>query len=93
MTFSWAVLSGIEAETHLSEAVEEAWSRAYSGTAHELLLENINEIGYANPYSNTVAIIQSSGTGKSRTVHEMANLVFTLPFNIRSPKESTSMIA
>ena len=55
--------------------------------------ENINEIGYANPYSNTVAMIQSSGTGKSRTVHEMANLVFTLPFNIRFPKESTSMIA
>ena len=29
-------------------------------------------------------MIQSSGTGKSRTVHEVATLIVTLPLNIRS---------
>jgi hypothetical protein len=35
------------------------------------------------PYSNQIAIVQSSGTGKSRMVHEQASLVFTIPFNLR----------
>ena len=34
-------------------------------------------------YANFVPIIQSSGTGKSRTIHEMSKLVFTIPFNLR----------
>jgi hypothetical protein len=40
-------------------------------------------------YSNSVAIIQSSGYGKSRMVEEQSDLVFTLPFNLRSPWESS----
>ena len=39
-------------------------------------------------YTNSVAIIQSSGTGKSRMVHEQANLVFTIPFNLRHPTDN-----
>jgi hypothetical protein len=38
-------------------------------------------------YSNSVSIIQSSGFGKSRMVDELAQLVFTLPINLRDPKE------
>ena len=41
---------------------------------------NRNRRGLA--YEN-ILTIQSSGTGKSRTVHELAGLVFTLPFNLR----------
>ncbi|KAF9519221.1 hypothetical protein BS47DRAFT_1482200 [Hydnum rufescens UP504] len=39
-------------------------------------------------YSNSVAIIQSSGTGKSRMVDAQSDLVFTLPFNLRPDDES-----
>jgi hypothetical protein len=35
------------------------------------------------PYSKTVPIIQSSGSGKSRMVDKLAHCVFTLPFNLR----------
>ncbi|EGN99572.1 hypothetical protein SERLA73DRAFT_167496 [Serpula lacrymans var. lacrymans S7.3] len=35
-------------------------------------------------YAGFAAIVQSSGTGKSRMVHEQAKLVFTLPFNLRN---------
>lgn len=38
-------------------------------------------------YSNTATILQSSGTGKSRMVHEMRRLIFSLPFNIRDENE------
>lgn len=34
-------------------------------------------------YANMVSIIQSSGTGKSRTIDELARAVFTLPVNLR----------
>lgn len=40
-------------------------------------------------FNNTVMIVQSSGTGKSRMVDEAARLVFTLPFNLRSDKDFT----
>jgi hypothetical protein len=39
------------------------------------------------PYSNVVSIIQSSGTGKSRMVDQLAPSVFTIPFNIRSASD------
>lgn len=41
-------------------------------------------------YSNTVAMVQSSGTGKSRMADETARFVFTFPFNLRSDQESES---
>ena len=44
------------------------------------------------PYSSTVSIIQSSGYGKSRMVNEMANHVFTLPFNLQDPKETKGVV-
>ena len=43
-------------------------------------------------YANSVAIIQSSGTGKSWMVHEQANLVFMIPFNLRWPVENNSEV-
>ena len=41
-----------------------------------------------NPYANMMTIIQSSGTGKSRMVDQLARVVFTLPFNIRDPQDT-----
>lgn len=45
---------------------------------------------HSDDYSNTVAMVQSSGTGKSRMADETARLVFTFPFNLRSDQESES---
>ena len=60
-----------------------AWTVNYIGNYAGLLLENIKQMaGKEGPYSKQVSIIQSSGTGKSRMVHELAKLVFTIPFNI-----------
>ncbi|KAH8113034.1 hypothetical protein DFH11DRAFT_1727972 [Phellopilus nigrolimitatus] len=38
-------------------------------------------------YENSLAIVQSSMTGKSRTVHEHSKLVFTIPFNLTAEEE------
>src|SRR6266446_4528412 len=66
------------------EALESAWRDSYLGNNHRLLFANINAIPRTQKsYSNQIAIVQSSGTGKSRMVHEQANLVFTIPFNLR----------
>src|SRR5260370_38648064 len=43
-------------------------------------------------YSSTGSIIQSSGYGKSRMVNEMANRVFTLPFNLRDPEVTKGVV-
>ncbi|KAF8124075.1 hypothetical protein EV363DRAFT_1586969 [Boletus edulis] len=54
------------------------------------MLNNINAMDRSTPLANSVALIQSSGTGKSRMVDEMAKLVFTIPFNVRLPDERSS---
>jgi hypothetical protein len=36
-------------------------------------------------YARYAAIVQSSGTGKSRLVHEVANTIFSIPINLRAP--------
>jgi hypothetical protein len=70
-----------------SSALRSAWERSYAGANHTLLFNNITAMSRNKPHSNYVAIIQSSGTGKSRMVHEQAKLVFTIPFNLRDPAE------
>lgn len=75
--------------TSFFEALSSAWSDNYNGDKHLLLFSNIQRIRRSGkPYSNQIAIVQSSGTGKSRMVHEQAKLVFTIPFNLRESKDS-----
>jgi hypothetical protein len=71
-----------------ASAVSKAWNGQYIGARPRLLLDNINRMAHDKPYSNSVAILQSSGTGKSRMVHEQSDLVFTLPFNLRPHSEN-----
>jgi len=52
------------------------------------LLNNINCVVHDRPYSNSVTILQTSGTGKSCMVHELSDLVFTLPFNLHLDYEN-----
>ena len=72
-----------------AEALKSAWRDNYHGENHKLLFANINRISRTQKaYSNQISIVQSSGTGKSRMVHEQANLVFTIPFNLRESGDS-----
>ncbi|KAF5373422.1 hypothetical protein D9615_009451 [Tricholomella constricta] len=77
----------------LEQALQSAWRGDYLGDHHRLLLSNIDAIlPTEDPYSNQITIVQSSGTGKSRMVHEQAKLVFTIPFNLRG-EDSTKSLA
>jgi hypothetical protein len=72
--------------------VEKAWGTEYHGEYPCLLLNNMSNMSKhwqpVQPYAKQVAIIQSSGTGKSRMVHELSKLIFTIPFNLRHADES-----
>ena len=68
--------------------MKDAWTGEYVGSPHINLLESIKAAvldidKHTLEYANTLEILQSSGTGKSRMVHELAKLVFTIPFNLR----------
>ena len=66
------------------KALQLAWRDNYVGNNHQLLFDNINAIPRTEKlYSNQITIVQGIGTGKSHLVHEQANLVFTIPFNLR----------
>ena len=78
-----------EARTEL----EKGWGSRYHGSTHKILLNNLNGMAKRfepGSYANNVSIIQSSGTGKSRTMHEMAQLVFTIPINVRPASEDNN---
>ncbi|KAI6011427.1 hypothetical protein EDC04DRAFT_3145769 [Pisolithus marmoratus] len=64
-----------------------AWTAEYQGNYHEVMLKNINSMDRGRVHASSATIIQSSGTGKSRMAHELATLVFTIPFNLRNPEE------
>ncbi|KAI5117184.1 hypothetical protein M0805_008163 [Coniferiporia weirii] len=72
------------------KAVKEAWTLPYIGNTHLLLRKTINTMNrtrIARTYANCLSIFQSSGTGKSRTVHELGKLIFTIPLNLRPETE------
>ncbi|KAF9042685.1 hypothetical protein BDP27DRAFT_1455214 [Rhodocollybia butyracea] len=80
-------------EGELSAAIVKAWNLPFSGVAHHNLYNIIidmikisNRSGKLS-YSNTVSVFQSSGTGKSRMVDEQGNFVFTIPINLRHPRD------
>ena len=41
-------------------------------------------------YVGHTSIVQSSGSGKSRLVDEVAKSIFTIPFNIRARQDDAS---
>ncbi|KAK0481272.1 hypothetical protein IW261DRAFT_1562550 [Armillaria novae-zelandiae] len=74
-------------QTELANAAKKSWISPYVGDCPATLLADINShvmAAYAQGHGSIGAMIQSSGTGKSRTMHEIARLVFTIPINIRS---------
>ncbi|KAG5721271.1 hypothetical protein E4T56_gene2427 [Termitomyces sp. T112] len=70
----------------IKELVQTAWKTAYVGNAHELLKGAMNAMyseSFEKPYANFCAIIQGSGTGKSRLVDKVADSVFMIPMVLR----------
>lgn len=70
--------------------MERAWNIPFAGESHRVLKAVIQDMfrrradrssDFAS--GNFVPIIQSSGMGKSWTVHEVAGRIFMLPFNLR----------
>ncbi|PBK63925.1 hypothetical protein ARMSODRAFT_1007454 [Armillaria solidipes] len=71
---------------NLASAAVLAWSSPYIGNHPAAIIAEIED-RLATPnldgYGYIGAMIQSSGTGKSRTMYEIAARVFTIPINIR----------
>ncbi|KAK7444315.1 hypothetical protein VKT23_015327 [Stygiomarasmius scandens] len=84
----------------LPESNVAGWSRNFVGDHHRLLLQNIKKMQARKVellkrgklrkdqtdygHLNHAALIQSSGSGKSRMVDELAKLIPTIPINLRS---------
>ncbi|KAF8508554.1 hypothetical protein JB92DRAFT_2952479 [Gautieria morchelliformis] len=72
----------------LSErANQSAWKTPYAGAAHTSFIKTIDAL-YSKPnsrvYYNHVALIQSSGCGKSRMLHEASHHIHTVIMNFGS---------
>jgi hypothetical protein len=70
-------------------AAHEAWSEEWLGDSDILLANQMDRLRQEptdlnkQPYNHSIAIIQSSGMGKSRLVDSIAKKKFCFPFNIR----------
>ncbi|KAI0791805.1 hypothetical protein C8Q75DRAFT_756344 [Abortiporus biennis] len=83
--------ASIHVDHHLRDVVHKAWKIPYQTDCHRYLHETIQNIklegmnmGLFRPSHspNSMSIVQSSGSGKSRLVNELASLIFTIPFNL-----------
>ena len=68
--------------------MEKAWKLPYIGKDYHLLGDAIDQ-ARRNSGSNHMAIIQSSGTGKSRMVRELAGSRFSIILNLQATTDST----
>ena len=71
----------------VSIAQEAQFELPFVGTLHHLLRDHIFTMAGGDGL-NHVSIIQSSGSGKSRLIHEVAKLIFSIPLNVRDPGEA-----
>jgi hypothetical protein len=67
-------------------AVIDAWGRPYLGDAHQILLKAIDDLhnlSSIRSYAKIIPIVQSSGTGKSKTVDRIATERLLFPMCLR----------
>ncbi|KAF5366321.1 hypothetical protein D9757_012918 [Collybiopsis confluens] len=65
---------------------EKSWDHSYIGEAYLALEKHIADYrNNDNSYAPYCAIVQSTGTGKSRTVDEFSKYHFVVPLNLRKP--------
>ena len=76
-------------------ATEFSWNREYVGDASVELWNHVKNHYGSNErvYANYLAIVQSSGMGKSRTVDEMSKRHFVIPMNLREADSTGRFIA
>ncbi|CAL1698542.1 unnamed protein product [Somion occarium] len=91
----WVQLPYAETKEQIVEqAIRQAWTTQYEGNCATTLLCSMtvmNQNRGTRMYGNMLPIVQSSGMGKSRAVHEVAGSIFTLPLNVRD--DSRAMFA
>ena len=71
-------------------AVIDAWNRDYLGDAHKMLLRAVDELNDLSPgksYTKIITLVQSSGTGKSKTVDKIARERILFPLCLREELE------
>ncbi|KAB5590064.1 hypothetical protein CTheo_6486 [Ceratobasidium theobromae] len=74
------------------KATADAWATPYRGETVTLLKTAIQDMNVRRNnwgYANFVPIVQSSGTGKSRVVDELAKQIFTIPLNLHPSWDKT----
>ena len=75
----------------------QGWEAPFVGESANVLAADLRRM-YRDPhpftsdfrYSNHASIIQSSGSGKSRLIDEVAKVIFTIPFNLRQQPDVIS---
>ena len=73
-------------------ATELAWKTPFRGSGARLFqrcLYDMNNSRSNKLFANFLALIQSSGFGKSKLVDEVAKLIFTIPFCFRTELDTT----
>ncbi|KAM6498654.1 hypothetical protein JOM56_006602 [Amanita muscaria] len=67
------------------EATEHSWTSQFIGPAASALRQHIMHYYNKKPnwYANYLAMVQSSGTGKSRTIDELSKTILTIPVCLR----------
>jgi hypothetical protein len=64
--------------------VIQAWKAKYIGNSHRILLQAIDKLNDEREhYAKIIAMIQSSGTGKSKTMDEIAKERVLFPLCLR----------
>ena len=66
-----------------------SWTDPFVGEAHKLLYDKISEVCtdttiHQNIYARCLAVVQSSGMGKSRMIDELSKEHFVIPINLRT---------
>ncbi|EIM80252.1 uncharacterized protein STEHIDRAFT_172882 [Stereum hirsutum FP-91666 SS1] len=70
-----------------SVSIHRTWTAPYQGDSHKQLYETICGMPKSTAAcSHMLRVIQSHGSGKSRMVDEMAELVFTIPVNLQNDR-------
>ncbi|KAJ6611190.1 hypothetical protein B0H10DRAFT_373958 [Mycena sp. CBHHK59/15] len=90
------MFSGLPDRHATKRALESAWRTPYIGDCHDALLNTLKAMkmtGKPRNYHGTVTILQSSCTGKSRLLDEVAKKLFTLPLNLRMDKDAKEGLA
>jgi hypothetical protein len=75
--------------------MKDSWERTYIGQAADALWMYITrhyEPNNTKVYAHYVAIVQSSGMGKSRTVDELGKCHFSIPMNLRDAKSTGAAV-